>query len=170
MCMVYRHGTKEDGMSIGLYRLPFARCGHIARRPAPYHRILRNARWCIDFAMPEWTPIIAARSGIITSQRFSVRRTWRTPSPEGRNSNFIIMTHDDGQTSFYAHLAHQSRMFPDNTRVSAGTIIARSGQTGYATYPHLHFGVFNERGTNTPIPWLHYEEVQSFLRVRSARH
>ncbi len=119
--------------------------------------------------MPEGTPIVAARSGIVVSSRSRMADHWMTPRKEGRNpSNNMIIRHDDGQESFYAHLARHSVLHPVGTRVSMGEVIARSGQTGYATYPHLHFGVFDAEGHNIRIPWIEALTVP-FLRIYRTR-
>ena len=53
---------------------------------------------------------------------------------------YLILTHEGGFASLYAHLsefvAHEGDM------VERGQTIGRVGQTGNATGPHLHFELF----------------------------
>ena len=53
--------------------------------------------------------------------------------------NYVQLRHDGGVTSFYAHC--DELLLPKGTAVSAGDVIARVGETGNATGPHLHFEV-----------------------------
>jgi murein DD-endopeptidase MepM/ murein hydrolase activator NlpD len=51
------------------------------------------------------------------------------------------------------HLMHCSARVRVGQRVMTGQVIALSGSTGYATYPHLHVGVYAPDGRNIPIVW-----------------
>ena len=51
--------------------------------------------------------------------------------------NYMILTHDGGFASVYAHLS--AFVAQEGDMVSRGQRIARVGQTGNATGPHLHF-------------------------------
>ncbi|MFA5052504.1 MAG: peptidoglycan DD-metalloendopeptidase family protein [Parcubacteria group bacterium] len=84
-----------------------------------------------DYGMPIGTPIIAAASGRILAV--------------GNNGNYqygkyIVIKHDDNFFTLYAHLSQQSVSVGQS--VTQGEIIGYSGNTGYATGPHLHFGVY----------------------------
>ncbi|MCY1554588.1 Peptidase family M23 [compost metagenome] len=49
--------------------------------------------------------------------------------------------HDDGTMGVYLHLMQGSVLVQEGRRVEAGSMIARSGNTGNSTGPHLHFVV-----------------------------
>lgn len=51
--------------------------------------------------------------------------------------NYMQLRHANGVTSFYAHCSEL--LLPKGTQVSAGDVIALSGDTGDVTGPHLHF-------------------------------
>lgn len=51
--------------------------------------------------------------------------------------NYLIITHDGGFSTIYAHLSEFS--VKEGDMVSCGQIIGKVGQTGSATGPHLHF-------------------------------
>lgn len=57
---------------------------------------------------------------------------------------WILIKHDNGLSSMYAHLSLIKATEGD--RVSTGDIIGYSGNTGYSTGPHLHFGVYASQG------------------------
>ena len=57
---------------------------------------------------------------------------------------WVLIRHDDGLTTLYAHLSLIRASEGDS--VGTGQIIGYSGETGYATGPHLHFAVFATQG------------------------
>ena len=138
----------------GSYRFPFVAASNIEQRPAPFHLEHRYLRHCVDFAMPEGTPVLAAREGVITDCCMKFAENFRDPEHGLGRENRIVIRHDDGQESVYVHLQHGSARSHVGKRVAAGDVIALSGQTGYATYPHLHFGVYDVLGCNIRIQWL----------------
>lgn len=131
------------------YYLPFCPTRNIKRRPAPFHKTVHRLRHCIDFAMPIGTPILAARNGkvIACESRYNKNYT----EPVRGHYNFIKILHPDGSTSEYVHLAWRSLRVRKGQEVRRGQIIALSGDVGYATYPHLHFGVYDVDGKNIKI-------------------
>jgi LysM repeat protein len=58
--------------------------------------------------------------------------------------NYIIVTHGEGYQTLYGHLSAVGVRKGQN--VSQGSVIGRSGNSGYSTGPHLHLGLF-KKGT-----------------------
>jgi murein DD-endopeptidase MepM/ murein hydrolase activator NlpD len=50
----------------------------------------------------------------------------------------IVIDHDDGWQTFYAHLTEGS-LIPCGANVQKGQLIASMGSTGNSSGPHLHF-------------------------------
>lgn len=107
--------------------------------PQIYNNRGHNA---VDFATPIGTPIQAALSGVVLA-------TGNTDSVNGcMNGSFgkwVMIQHYNGLNTMYAHLSTID-VAKDQT-VQSGQTIGLSGMTGYATGPHLHFGVYATEGT-----------------------
>lgn len=101
-----------------------------------YSHFTPKGRYALDIAMPEGTPIVAARSGIVV--KTENQQVGRGTNPAG---NFVRILHDDGTMGVYLHLQTGSVSVREGQRVSQGSLLARSGNTGNSTGPHLHFVV-----------------------------
>ncbi|SDV09182.1 M23 family metallopeptidase [Pseudomonas mucidolens] len=99
----------------------------------------RKSRYAMDIAMPEGTPIIAARSGVVV--KIENNQSGRGSDPSG---NFVRVLHDDGTQSVYLHLKQGSVSVREGQRVAVGGALALSGNTGKSSGPHLHFVVQRE--------------------------
>ncbi|PJK11788.1 peptidase [Lysobacteraceae bacterium NML120232] len=109
---------------------------HISQLPhgAFSHQDAEN-RDALDLAAPIGTPVIASRSGQVmqAEDRFDDRSGQRDAV------NLVRVLHEDGSMAVYAHLQQRSLQVRPGARVQAGQPIARSGNSGYSTAPHLHF-------------------------------
>lgn len=90
---------------------------------------LRTYHSAIDIVVNKGTPVKATSEGVVADT--------------GYNSvfgNYIIIRHDNGYQSLYAHLSEIS--VRQGSKVMQSSIIGRSGNTGQSTGPHLHFSIF----------------------------
>ena len=132
------------------YSLPFRSSENIKISPAPYHKEAGNMKHCVDFSMPEGTPVLAAREGIVVGSESRFNKSYSSPKYADR-CNRIIIVHADGEESVCVHLEWHSLKVKIGEFVKTGQLLGLSGQTGYATYPHLHFGVYDKNGKNIKI-------------------
>ena len=95
----------------------------------------------VDIAVPTGTTVRAVGAGRVLSAGWS--------SGYGR---LVTVEHADGTVTAYAHLS--AWLVSAGDWVTPGTPIARSGNTGRSTGPHLHFEVRRSGGQVNPIAWL----------------
>jgi hypothetical protein len=103
----------------------------------------------VDFAAPVGTPVYAAASGVISGYKEFKGHEPRNSVQNGYYSygKHMYLKTDAGPTLLMAHLS--SAYVGTGKRVAGGDRIAATGNTGYSTGPHLHFGA-----TNGPLAWL----------------
>ena len=93
----------------------------------------------IDIGIPTGTPIGASLEGTVLA-------TGNTDSQPGCYSfgKWVMVNHANGLSTLYAHLSSIS--VSSGQAVKSGQVLGYSGMTGYATGPHLHFGVYASAG------------------------
>ena len=94
----------------------------------------------IDIAAPIGTPIYASLGG-------TVMGTGNTDLVRGCYSfgKWIMITHPNGLSTLYSHLSAID--VSKGQTITERQLIGLSGMTGYATGPHIHFGVYATEGT-----------------------
>lgn len=126
----------------GPYRVPFAtgeryRVGqafggeYSHNEPSNYH--------AVDITMPIGTPVHAARAGVVIDEARYFDGAGEDLERYGRRANFVRILHEDGTMAVYAHLQYEGVRVRPGQRVERGDLIGKSGETGFATGPHLHF-------------------------------
>lgn len=92
----------------------------------------------IDFGVSIGTPIYAAADGVVArvDDNDKGAAKWR----RYQYGKYILVGHANNLSTLYAHLSKQIVKVGDI--IKRGQIIGYSGNTGYATGPHLHFGVY----------------------------
>jgi murein DD-endopeptidase MepM/ murein hydrolase activator NlpD len=103
-------------------------------------------RHAVDFAAAIGTPVLAARAGTVMELESDYDRAGLDPDTYVDRANFVRIVHDDGTMALYAHLQQDGVLVRSGQRVRKGQIIARSGNTGFSSGPHLHFVVQVNRG------------------------
>lgn len=99
---------------------------------------------CLDFDMPIGTKIYSARGGIVCKVVESNKRHCGERECMKYN-NFIRIYHSDGTFAEYSHLKQDGALVNEGDIVEIGQHIGYSGNTGWASGPHLHFVVFLQR-------------------------
>ncbi len=119
------------------------------RWPLPEGRITSafGRRWGrkhegIDLAAPSGTPVLAAREG---------RVLYAGNTLQGYG-NMVVLQHANDLLTAYAH--NSVLLVQVGDRVRAGQTIARVGQSGRATGPHLHFEVRRGHVPLNPLRFL----------------
>ena len=83
----------------------------------------------IDYALYQGTPVLAAMAGKVS----------RAANIATGYGSHIVLDHDGGVQTVYAHLSRMSVSLGETVR--EGQLIGYSGNTGNSTGPHLHFEV-----------------------------
>jgi murein DD-endopeptidase MepM/ murein hydrolase activator NlpD len=126
------------------YRAPFALgATFVVTQAYPTHitHVGPGSRYAVDFALPDGTPVYAAREGTVISLRHDAFVGALDPMLLDR-ANVIEILHDDGTIAVYAHLHWDSIRVHVGQHVGVGEYIADSGNTGFTSGPHLHFAVW----------------------------
>ncbi|HNT52162.1 MAG TPA: peptidoglycan DD-metalloendopeptidase family protein [Candidatus Syntrophosphaera sp.] len=95
----------------------------------------------IDIEVDEWTPVIAADAGEIVFA-----------GPYGGQGKLIIIDHKNGFFTVYAY--NNEILVSLGSFVKKGQTIAKSGMTGSATVPSLHFEVRKDGKAVNPLLYL----------------
>lgn len=93
----------------------------------------------VDFRASRGTPVKSVLGG-------TVQAIGNTDEQRGCYSygKWVLINHPNGLTSLYAHL--DLIKVAAGQKVGTGEMIGYSGQTGYATGPHLHFTLYASQG------------------------
>ncbi len=115
-------GTKE-GVATGSFIKPT-----VARLSSPFGPRWGRFHYGIDLANRTGTDVFAADGGVVTRVGMA-----------GSYGNLIIIDHQNGTSTRYAHLSAYNVKVGDV--VAQGQSIGKIGSTGRSTGPHLHFEV-----------------------------
>lgn len=104
----------------------------------------------VDFACAGGTPIVAVKAGKVVTSKALVRANGTYKS----YGEYIVIDHQDGTMTLYAHMQPNSRMVTERQYVSQGQQIGKVGTTGNSTGNHLHFEVRVKGRCQNPTPYL----------------
>jgi murein DD-endopeptidase MepM/ murein hydrolase activator NlpD len=68
---------------------------------------------------------------------------------EGAAGNYVLIAHEGGEHTLYAHMRRGSVRVRVGQRVAAGAQIGEAGSSGNSTEPHLHFQVIDGPNLNS---------------------
>lgn len=92
----------------------------------------------IDIGVPTGTNVYACESGIVTTSGYN-----------GTAGNLVVIDHGNGYISKYMH--NSQLLVSVGQQVEKGQVIAKSGNTGNSTGPHLHFEIRFEGDPVDPL-------------------
>lgn len=102
-------------------------------------------QYAVDIAMPEGTPVHAARAGTVMEVEDDYFESGTHKSYIDK-ANSIRILHDDGSMAVYAHMELEKAQVQPGEAVAVGQLLGYSGNTGYSSGPHLHFTVQYNQG------------------------
>lgn len=121
-----------------VYDLPFPK-GTVSTVVQGYNgSFSHQGRNAIDFALPEGTPILAAREGTVISTKDDSNAGCPQKSCADMG-NYVYIMHPDGSIATYYHLIYEGVSVKPGQKVRKGEQIGISGNTGFSVGPHLHF-------------------------------
>ena len=95
----------------------------------------------LDIAVAEGTDVLAVKSGTVTEVR--------TSATYGKLLKFETT---DGYEIMYAHLSEV--LVKKGEKVEQGQVVAKSGNTGLSTGPHLHYGIYKDGALLDPMDFI----------------
>lgn len=130
-------------------------------RKHPVLKTVIRPHFGVDFRAKVGTPVYSAGSGKILSAG------WK-----GGYGKAIEILHEGGLKTLYAHLSKIDSRIKVGSYVKQGRLIARSGNTGLSTGPHLHFGLYKNNRPLDPLgsikttrSELSHRQKQKFLKI-----
>lgn len=113
--------------------------------PSAFTHTTPDSRYAVDIALPDGTPVYAARDGTVIDARHDKFVGGLSPVMMDQ-ANQVIILHEDGTIGLYGHLHWDSIRVHVGEHVNRGQYIANSGNTGFSSGPHLHFAVVRNDG------------------------
>ncbi|TFD24921.1 cell wall-binding protein [Cryobacterium sp. TMS1-13-1] len=129
-------GVPASGRITGGYGPRSTICGDGGQCSGSFH-------YATDLGTGCGAPIYAAHAGVVT---------WA--GRLGTYGNFVKISHGDNVSTGYAHIRDGGYNVGVGQSVSAGQLIASSGQTGAANGCHLHFEVWIGGNRINPVPFM----------------
>jgi murein DD-endopeptidase MepM/ murein hydrolase activator NlpD len=108
-----------------------------------------------DFAVPSGTQVVAAHGGTV------VKAGGNGAGDGPAYGNAVVIKHGNGTYSQYAHLSRID--VKAGQVVKTGQNIARSGNTGNSSGPHLHFEIRKTANYGSAV------DPVSFLRAKGLK-
>ncbi|MEZ4459090.1 MAG: M23 family metallopeptidase [bacterium] len=149
-CIEAPEGTPDECRTESQYLLPF-NCGMATRCSNGNHTSSHSGtdEYAYDFAVPVGTNVRAMRGGVVHRVRIVSKPGSACYNGGGSScanyANTVEIRHNDGSIGLYMHIRTASVSVGDT--VKQGDLIAKSGNTGWSTGPHLHVQVQSNCGS-----------------------
>ncbi len=106
-------------------------------------------RYAWDFRMPVGTAVTAAANGVV-AEVIDQFAEGRPDHALDERANLVVIDHGGARFSVYQHLSPGGALVAEGETVTRGEPIARSGNSGFTSEPHLHFAVIDHRNRSQP--------------------
>lgn len=127
-----------------VYHLPFEKGNSFGLFQGYNGKFSHQNENSLDFTMPIGTPITAIRGGkVIKIVENNDQACLRKECAQ--YNNYVTIYHSDGTFANYAHLMKNGVLVNVGDEVNQGQIIAKSGNTGWSSGPHLHLAVYLQK-------------------------
>ena len=85
-------------------------------------------------------PVVAPAEGkVVIAEDGASDNTPGVANPQKLYGNHLVIDHGNGEFSLLAHLMRSSLMVKVGERVQVGQLLAKAGNSGVSTEPHLHY-------------------------------
>jgi murein DD-endopeptidase MepM/ murein hydrolase activator NlpD len=170
-CKLGSHCAKHDDSFV--YQLPYG-VGDQFKVTQGYNGGFSHKgsnKYAIDWKMPEGTLVHAARGGTVLKVKDD-SNTGGSSMKFDHFNNFVLIRHIDGTLGFYCHLLKDSVQVKPGQTVATGDWLAKSGNTGFSSGPHLHFCVFKTKDgrERESIPVKFRTTKEKAVTLMSGRH
>ncbi|MBL8022576.1 MAG: M23 family metallopeptidase [Leptospirales bacterium] len=152
--------ARDAMLTSGSYFLPYSNGASFRMTNGPMQYGWHQNQNAYDWPMPVGKNICAAKSGTVAAVKSDSNRGGASQTYLN-DANYVIIRHSDGTLANYLHLSQNSVTVRVGQKVAAGTLVGKSGQTGWATEPHLHFHVADASGRTLPLKFLTRNGVQT---------
>ena len=124
-----------------IYELPFKPGKKVVVMQGYNGKYSHKGDFALDFRVKKGTPIYASRDGIV-NKTIDTNRRGGPQKKFLKQGNHIIIKHADDTYAAYWHLLYSGIKVKTGDTIHKGQLIGLSGNTGYSSWPHLHFDVY----------------------------
>ncbi|SDC83055.1 M23 family metallopeptidase [Niabella drilacis] len=156
-----------------IYDLPYPKGVSHTLVQGYFTQFTHKRRAALDFKMPAGSVVCAARDGIVVrlkkdGSQGGIKKSNRV------HANYVVIQHADSSRAGYWHLQKDGVLVQVGDAVKKGQPIARSGNTGYTYFPHLHFIVWtfdrNSRFKQMPTRFRTKKGARYLRAIRNYRN
>lgn len=121
-----------------IYTLPFDSSKARFLVQGYFGKFSHKERAALDFKMHKGTKVLAARGGVVIRVKEDSDKGGWNKKYRAYGNNLVIQ-HSDNSRAGYWHIQQNGALVNVGDTVKQGQHIGYSGNTGYTSFPHLHF-------------------------------